>query len=69
MAVVSPPVLPLLGLFPLVALMDLWTPLWPPLVEVCAGLGAGWLLPPPPTPGAIALRERELPLLLPSLSS
>ena len=61
--------LPLLGLFPLVALMDLWTPRCPPPPEVWAGLGAGWLLPPPPTPGAIALRESELPLLLPSLSS
>ena len=62
--------LPLLGLFPLVALMDLWTPRCPPAPpEVCAGEGAGWLFPPPPTPGAMALRERELPLLLPSLSS
>jgi hypothetical protein len=63
-------VLPLLGLFPLVALMERWTPLCPEVPpEVWAGEGAGWLLPPPPTPGAIALRERALPLRLPSLSS
>lgn len=68
---VGGPVLPLLGLLLLVALMLLWTPLWPPTPppDVWAGLGAvGAVLVPPPT-GAVARREREDPLLDPSLSN
>ena len=70
------PVLPLLGLLLLVALMLLWTPLWPPTpppVPVWVGDGAEGAppptLPPPPPPGATARRDREDPLLDPSLSS
>ena len=69
----SPPVLPRRGLFPEVALMDLCTPRCPAPVPVLlewAGLGAaGPPCCPPPWPGAMARSERELPLLLPSLSS
>lgn len=68
---VGGPVLPLLGLLLLVALILLWTPRWPPTPppDVWAGLGAvGAVLVPPPT-GAVARREREDPLLEPSLSN
>jgi len=71
LSLVAAPVLPRRGLLPLVALMDLCTPLCPAPLEpdvVWAGDGAGW---PgwPPTPGAMARRDNELPLRLPSLSS